>query len=134
SWDRTPCGPTATPSSATWAPSSSRATSRPRPRREGVVAARRRGAAGQRALRRGGGDRLESLPLGGAGLARGGRRPARAGRAVARHVRRADRARRQPGAAAPFLLAAFHPLAGAPASPPADPNALVSRLRRTPDP
>jgi len=52
----------------------------------------------------------------------------------AERVRRADRARRQPGAAAPFLLAAFHPLAGAPASPPADPNALVSRLRRTPDP
>ena len=38
----------------------------------------------------------------------------------AERVRRADRARRQPGAAAPFLLAAFHPLAGGPDSPPAD--------------
>jgi hypothetical protein len=52
----------------------------------------------------------------------------------AERVRRADRARRQPGAAAPFLLAAFHPLADLPAHTPADPNALVSRLRRTPDP
>jgi hypothetical protein len=52
----------------------------------------------------------------------------------AERVRRADRARRPPGAAAPFLLAAFHPLADAPPRAPATPNALVSLVRRTPDP
>ncbi len=52
----------------------------------------------------------------------------------AERVRRADRARRPPSAAAPFLLAAFHPLTGARAAEAGDAGALVSRLRRTPDP
>jgi hypothetical protein len=56
--------------------------------------------------------------------------------AFAERVRRADRARRPPGDAAPFLLAAFHPAteARAGAATAASPAALVSYLRRTPDP
>jgi hypothetical protein len=55
--------------------------------------------------------------------------------AFAERVRRADRARRPPGAAPPFLLAAFHPLpAGSMALDAASPPALISYLRRTPDP
>ncbi len=56
--------------------------------------------------------------------------------AFAERVRRADRARRPPGDAAPFLLAAFHPAteASASAATAASPAALVSYLRRTPDP
>ena len=52
----------------------------------------------------------------------------------AERVRRADRARRPSGGAAPFLLAAFHPGSGAGAAAARDPGALVSFLRRTPDP
>jgi len=52
----------------------------------------------------------------------------------AERVRRADRARRSPDAAAPFLLAAFHPGSGNSASEAGNPGALVSFLRRTPDP
>jgi hypothetical protein len=54
----------------------------------------------------------------------------------AERVRRADRARRPPGAAPPFLLAAFHPAIhpGGSAAEAASPAALVSYLRRTPDP
>ncbi len=52
----------------------------------------------------------------------------------AERVRRADRARRAPGATAPFLLAAFHPLVGAGLAAGSDPNALVALVRRTPDP
>jgi hypothetical protein len=51
----------------------------------------------------------------------------------AERVRRADRARRAP-AAAPFLLAAFHPGDGENAAPARNASALVSFLRRTPDP
>ena len=49
-------------------------------------------------------------------------------------MRRADRARRAPDAAAPFLLAAFHPLAGATTPGEANAGALVSFIRRSPDP
>jgi hypothetical protein len=52
----------------------------------------------------------------------------------AERVRRADRARRAPGAPAPFLIAAFHP---APATTPGEAVSaprLVPLLRRTPDP
>ena len=52
----------------------------------------------------------------------------------AERVRRTDRARRAPGAAAPFLLAAFHPGSGQDAAAARNPGALVSFLRRTPDP
>jgi len=52
----------------------------------------------------------------------------------AERVRRADRARRAPAAAAPFLLAAFHPGSGGTAAAAGNPGALVSFLRRTPDP
>jgi len=53
----------------------------------------------------------------------------------AERVRRADRARRAPDAAAPFLLAAFHPGNGqSAAAAGANSGALVSFLRRTPDP
>jgi hypothetical protein len=56
--------------------------------------------------------------------------------AFAERVRRADRARRPPGDGAPFLLAAFHPVseASASATNAASPAALISYLRRTPDP
>jgi hypothetical protein len=54
--------------------------------------------------------------------------------AFAERVRRADRGRRPPGAAAPFLLAAFHPATERSAADAAGPAALVSYLRRTPDP
>jgi hypothetical protein len=50
----------------------------------------------------------------------------------AEQVRRADRARRPPGSATPFLLAAFHPDLGA--DVPAHAAALVPFIRRTPDP
>jgi hypothetical protein len=53
--------------------------------------------------------------------------------AFAERVRRADRAR-QPGAAPPFLLAAFHPAVAGSAADATNPAALVSYLRRTPDP
>jgi len=50
----------------------------------------------------------------------------------AERLRRADQARRPPGAAAPpFLMAAFHP---ARAVEPGTPAALVPFIRRTPDP
>ena len=52
----------------------------------------------------------------------------------AERVRRADRARRAPDAAAPFLLAAFHPGSGASASAASNAGALISSIRRTPDP
>jgi hypothetical protein len=54
----------------------------------------------------------------------------------AERVRRADRARRAPDVSAPFLLAAFHPGSGESASDAAvaNPGALVSFIRRTPDP
>jgi hypothetical protein len=52
----------------------------------------------------------------------------------AERVRRADRARRPAGAAPPFLLAAFHPRAGEQVCEARDPAALVSFIRRTPDP
>ena len=52
----------------------------------------------------------------------------------AERVRRADRARRMPGAATPFLLAAFHPGSGESAASASDAGALVSFIRRTPDP
>jgi hypothetical protein len=51
----------------------------------------------------------------------------------AERIRRADRARR-PGAAPPFLIAAFHPATGETAIDATNPAALVSYLRRTPDP
>jgi hypothetical protein len=51
--------------------------------------------------------------------------------AFAERVRRADRARRPVGAAATFLIAAFHPDGVTHA---ASPHQLVSLLRRTPDP
>jgi hypothetical protein len=54
--------------------------------------------------------------------------------ALAERIRRADRARRPPGAAPPFLIAAFHPATGETATDAANPAALVSYLRRTPDP
>jgi hypothetical protein len=56
--------------------------------------------------------------------------------AFAERVRRADRARRPPGTVAPFLLAAFHPAvdSDAGAARAARPAALVSYLRRAPDP
>jgi len=53
--------------------------------------------------------------------------------AFAERVRRADRARRPPGAPAPFLLAAFHPDSGAGADL-QNAAQLVSFIRRTPDP
>ena len=46
----------------------------------------------------------------------------------------ADRARRAPNATPPFLLAAFHPGSGESAAEARNPGALVSFLRRTPDP
>jgi hypothetical protein len=54
----------------------------------------------------------------------------------AERVRRADRARRAPAERAPFLLAAFHPGSGesAAAVTVANAGALVSFIRRTPDP
>jgi hypothetical protein len=52
----------------------------------------------------------------------------------AERVRRADRARRMPEAATPFLLAAFHPRSGESAASAGDAGALVSFIRRTPDP
>ena len=53
----------------------------------------------------------------------------------AERVRRADRARRAPDVSAPFLLAAFHPGSGeSAAAAVATPGALVSFIRRTPDP
>ncbi len=52
----------------------------------------------------------------------------------AERVRRADRARRAPGESAPFLLAAFHPRSGESATAAANAGALVSFIRRTPDP
>jgi hypothetical protein len=52
----------------------------------------------------------------------------------AERVRRADRDRRPPGAATPFLLAAFHPRSGESAAAATDAGALVSFIRRTPDP
>jgi hypothetical protein len=52
----------------------------------------------------------------------------------AERIRRADRARRAPGEALPFLLAAFHPGSGENAAGARNPGALVSFLRRTPDP
>ena len=56
----------------------------------------------------------------------------------AERVRRADRARRAPAERAPFLLAAFHPGSGesatAAAVTVANVGALVSFIRRTPDP
>jgi hypothetical protein len=58
----------------------------------------------------------------------------------AERVRRADRARRAPDARAPFLLAAFHPGSGESVNAAsvtvaaANPGALVSFIRRTPDP
>ena len=54
----------------------------------------------------------------------------------AERVRRVDRARRAPGVNAPFLLAAFHPGSGesATAASVANAGALVSFIRRTPDP
>ena len=56
--------------------------------------------------------------------------------AFAERVRRADRARRAPDARAPFLLAAFHPGSGPStgAASAANADALVSFIRRTPDP
>jgi hypothetical protein len=51
----------------------------------------------------------------------------------AERVRRADRARRPPGASSPFLLAAFHPDSGDSVDV-ADAARLVSFIRRTPDP
>jgi hypothetical protein len=51
----------------------------------------------------------------------------------AERVRRADRARRHPGARSPFLLAAFHPDSGRDAGF-EDAARLVSFIRRTPDP
>jgi hypothetical protein len=52
----------------------------------------------------------------------------------AERVRRADRARRAPGATTPFLLAAFHPGSGESATAASNAGALVSFIRRTPDP
>jgi hypothetical protein len=57
----------------------------------------------------------------------------------AERVRRADRARRAPDESAPFLLAAFHPGSGERATAAgvvtvANAGALVSFIRRTPDP
>ena len=52
----------------------------------------------------------------------------------AERVRRADRARRAPDAAAPFLLAAFHPAFRADRAAAAQPGTLVPFIRRTPDP
>ncbi len=56
----------------------------------------------------------------------------------AERVRRADRTRRAPGESAPFLLAAFHPGSGESATAAsvtmANAGALVSFIRRTPDP
>jgi hypothetical protein len=58
----------------------------------------------------------------------------------AERVRRADRVRRAPGESAPFLLAAFHPGSGQSTgattvdAAAANPGALVSFIRRTPDP
>ena len=51
---------------------------------------------------------------------------------AAEQIRRADRARRPPGAAPPFLIAAFHP--DLRRAPPADAASLVPFIRRTPDP
>ncbi|HVY38809.1 MAG TPA: DUF1415 family protein [Polyangia bacterium] len=51
---------------------------------------------------------------------------------AAEQIRRADRARRPPGAAPPFLIAAFHP--DLRPEPPADAASLVPFIRRTPDP
>jgi hypothetical protein len=53
--------------------------------------------------------------------------------AFAERIRRADRARR-PDAAPPFLIAAFHPAPEETAADAANPAALVSYLRRAPDP
>jgi hypothetical protein len=50
----------------------------------------------------------------------------------AEQVRRAERARRPPQEAPPFLMAAFHPELRD--DPPADPPSLVPFIRRTPDP
>jgi hypothetical protein len=52
----------------------------------------------------------------------------------AERVRRADRARRAPDESAPFLLAAFHPGSGESAAGAGSAGALVSFIRRTPDP
>ncbi len=52
----------------------------------------------------------------------------------AERIRRADRARRAPDESAPFLLAAFHPGSGESATAAANAGALVSFIRRTPDP
>jgi hypothetical protein len=52
----------------------------------------------------------------------------------AERVRRADRARRAPDCPAPFLLAAFHPGTGETAADARNAGALVSFIRRTPDP
>jgi len=52
----------------------------------------------------------------------------------AERLRRADRARRPTDAAPPFLIAALHPDTAGPAGEAANPAALVSYLRRTPDP
>ena len=55
--------------------------------------------------------------------------------AFAERVRRADRARRAPQEKTPFLLAAFHPGSGERATVTvANSGALVSFIRRTPDP
>ncbi|HVT07293.1 MAG TPA: DUF1415 family protein [Polyangia bacterium] len=51
---------------------------------------------------------------------------------AAEQIRRADRARRAPDAAPPFLIAAFHP--DLRQEPPADAPSLVPFIRRTPDP
>jgi hypothetical protein len=52
----------------------------------------------------------------------------------AERLRRADRARRAPDVAAPFLLAAFHPGSGENAASARNAGSLVSFIRRTPDP
>jgi hypothetical protein len=54
--------------------------------------------------------------------------------AFAERIRRADRARRTLDSAPPFLIAAFHPAPDETAAEAATPAALVSYLRRTPDP
>lgn len=92
------------------------------------------------------GDLAEAGDRAAAGPRAGGRRPAvevgfvilprRAGSrgafdSFAEAVRRADRARRTPDEAVPFVIAAFHP-EGAPTF--RGPPQLVSFLRRTPDP
>ena len=54
--------------------------------------------------------------------------------AFAERIRRADRARRPAGAPPPFLIAAFHPGTGETSAQATNPGALISYLRRTPDP